>query len=163
MFLLQVGFWDVVGDCVQIFLCFLILIYFIRNRKRQRQQLSRRTINTEEKSFNEQVRTRTVQQQIELSFVNIWESLTAERENLMCLLGDNHNNSADVGVSRMRSISPAPDNPANLRITDENAEGYRHPGKIRKFSLEGMSARNISDKLKIPLSEVELILSLQKE
>lgn len=163
MFLLEVGFWEVAGDCVQIILCLLILLFFIRNRKKQKQQLPRQTIKNVEKSFNEQVFTQTVQQQIEQAFANIMEGLAAERDNLKRLLGDDHSNRANEGVSRMGSLCGKPHNPLNRRIPAKTADSDQRLEKILKFSLKGMSARKISDELKVPLSEVELVLSLQKE
>ena len=155
-------FWDIAGDCLQIILCLLILFFFIRNRLNQKRSVSKETIKDVGKSFNEQVITQTVQQQIDQAFTNITESLTVERENLESVLGLNHESSEDVAISKMQSISQRPNSLVSRRIYDETAGSDRRHEKILKFSARGLSARKISDELKIPMSEVELILSLQK-
>jgi hypothetical protein len=53
--------------------------------------------------------------------------------------------------------------PVKNPVSGETASGDQRHEKIRKFSARGLSARKISNELKIPLNEVELVLSLQQK
>lgn len=156
-------FWDVAGDCLQIILCLFALFFFIRIWLNQKRSVSKETVKNVGKSFNEQVFTQTVQQQIDQAFTNIMESLTVERKNLESVLGLNHVSSEDVGMAKKQSISQMPNSLVNSRVSDETVGDSRQNEKIHKYAAKGLSARKISDELRIPISEVELILSLEKK
>lgn len=156
-------FWDIAGDLVQIILCLLILFFFIRNRQNQKKIKATSTVKQLGKSFNQQVFTQAVQQQIDQIFSNIIENLAVERGNLERILRLKHQKKDDSSISNKASIFRMRHDPESQRISDKTAGGDQRHEKIRNFSARGLSARKISDKLKIPLNEVELILSLQKK
>lgn len=156
-------FWDIVGDLVQISLCLLILFFFIKNRQNQKSAGSKQTVKQQGENFNQQVFTQAVQQQIDQTFSNIMESVAAERGSLESILGLKNQNSDDANISNKRSIFRMRHHPGSQRISDDTASDDQRNETIRKFSAKGLSARKISDELKIPLNEVELILSLQKK
>ena len=156
-------FWDIAGDLVQIFLCLTILFFFIRNRHNQKITRSKKTINQPGESFNQQVFTQAVEQQIDQTFTNIMESLTAERDNLESLLGIKHQTGKDAEASNQRSGSRMRQHPVKNPVSRDLASDDQRHEKIRKFSARGLSARKISNELKIPLNEVELVLSLQQK
>ena len=49
------------------------------------------------------------------------------------------------------------------KVSDEKVGDSRQNEKIHKYAAKGLSVRKISDELRIPISEVELILSLEKK
>lgn len=156
-------FWDTAGDLVQIILCLFILFFFIRNRRYQKKHTAAQTVKQLGKSFNQQVFTQAVQQQIDQIFSNIIENLAVERGNLERMLRLNHQDGDGSIILNKKSIFRTRHDPGSQRISDKTAAGDQRHEKIRKFSARGLSARKISDELKIPLNEVELILSLQKK
>jgi hypothetical protein len=52
---------------------------------------------------------------------------------------------------------------ANQRLTDDRIGSAGRHDKIRKLAAKGLTTRNISKELKISMSEVELILSLEEK
>ena len=88
-------------------------------------------------------------------------NLAAERENLMSVLGLNRESLGKDSIFQMESFKQMAAEPLARESSVEGAGGETPRDKIRKYSAGGLSARKISDELKVPLSEVELILSLQ--
>ena len=163
MVLQGLHFWDVAGDLAQILLCLLILGFFIKNRQNQRNKGLKNTIRQTGKSFDQQVFTQAVQQQIDQTFTNIMESLTLERGNLESKLGLQHQSATDADDSKKRSVFRMKHHTVKNPVPGETAAGDQRHEKIKKFAARGLSARKISDDLKIPLNEVEFVLSLQKK
>jgi len=155
-------FWDMAGDGLQIFLYLTILFYFIKNRAIHKKYAVSKTKNGTGKSFNAQVLNITVQQQVHQAFTNIIEIIAAERNGLESMLGHNPPSSEDDDISKVQSNSQLPNSHDNHRIPDHLTGSVGRHDKVREFSTKGLSARKISEELKIPLSEVELVLSLQK-
>ncbi len=153
--------WDTAGDCAQILLCLVILVFFIKNRLNQKRSASGRTANVKTASFSEHVHAQGIQQHIEQSFANMTANLAAERENLMSVLGLNRESLEKDSIFRMQTFKQMAAKPLARQSSVEGASDETPRDKIRKYSARGLSARKISDELKVPLSEVELILSLQ--
>jgi len=155
-------FWDIAGDGLQIFLYLLMLGFYIKNRAIHKKYTVNRTRKGSRRSFNAHVFNITVQQQVNQAFANIFETIAAERNGLRNVLGINALSSEDKYISKMQSNSHLPKRYDNSRISDDrNGKAGRHD-KVRKLLAKGLSARKISDGLKIAMSEVELILSLQE-
>ena len=90
-------------------------------------------------------------------------TIAAERDDLERALGLNPLSNQDDVSSKVKSNSQRPPNPDSHRLSDERTEGARRHETIRKFAAKGLNVRKISEALKIPLSEVELVLSLQEK
>ena len=116
-----------------------------------------------EQSFNAHVFNITVQQQVNQAFTNIIGTIVTERNGLESVLGPNPLSSEDDDISKVQSNSQFPHSPDNHRISDDRTASTGRHDKVRKFSAKGLNARKISEELKIPMSEVELVLSLQKK
>ena len=155
-------FWDMAGDGLQIFLYFMIVFFFIKNRAIHKKYAVSKTKNGAEQSFKAQVFNITVQQQVNQAFANIIETVAAERNCLKSVLGVNPLSSEGDDSSKVQSNSQLPNSHDKNPISDDqNGSAGRHD-IVRKFSAKGLSVRKISEELKFPISEVELILSLQK-
>jgi hypothetical protein len=155
-------FWVIASDGLQILLYLLILGFYTKNRAIHKKYTVNRTRNGGRQSFNAHVFNITVQQQVNQAFTNIIETIAAERNGLKSVLGLNALSSEDKQISKMQSNSQLPKRYDNHRISDDRiARAGRHE-KVRKLLAKGLSARKISEGLKIPMSEVELILSLQE-
>ena len=156
-------FWDIASDGFQIFLCLLIIGFFIKNRAIHKKYAVNKSKNGVGQSFNAHVFNITVQQQVNQAFSNIIGTIAAERNGLESVLGPNSLSSEVNNISTVQSNSQLPLSPDNHRVSDDrNVSAGRHD-KVRKFSAKGLNARKISEELKIPMGEVELILSLQKK
>jgi len=155
--------WDIAIDGFQILLCLLILGFYIKNRVITKKCMVNRTNKSAAQSFNAHVFTITVQQQVNQAFNKILETIAAERNVLESLLGLNPLRNEDGTIStKLPSNSKLPISHDNDRIFDDRSINPERYDKVRKFSAKGLSARKISEELKIPMGAVELILSLQK-
>lgn len=155
-------FWDIAGDGFQILLCLLILGFFIKNRVIHQKFEVNKSKNDIGQNFNAHVFNITVQQQVNQAFSNIIGTIAAERNGLESVLGPNSLSSEDDNILKVQSNSQLPHSPDNDRVSDDRIASAGRHDKVRKFSAKGLNARKISEELKIPISEVELVLSLQK-
>jgi hypothetical protein len=156
-------YWEVAVDGIQIFLCILILFFLIRNRRKKWQPDSLEVKSESGRSFNLQVFSQTINQQIELAFSNILESVAVERRNLDNVLQSNQfDKAASIPAVIQRPLEPSKTDAALLR-SKETASMGDHLARIQKLAARGMSAKQIADELKTPRGEVELILRLQPE
>jgi hypothetical protein len=156
-------FWDHAGNGFQIILFLLILCLYIRNRAIHKKYAVSQTNHHSGKSFNAHVFNLAVQQQVNQIFSNIIETIAAERNGLESVLGLNPLNSQNEDSSKLNSDSRLQNPHDDHRISDDrNKRAARHE-KIRKLAAKGLSTTKISKGLKIPMSEVELVLSLPKK
>ena len=156
-------FWDIVSDGFQIILCMLILCFYIKNRSIYKKFAVKKIINGAGQSFNTHVFNTTVQQLVNQAFTNIIDTIAAERTGLESVLEQNPLGSEDDDISMVQSNSKIPNSHDNHPISDDRGEIAGRHDRVKRLSAKGMNARRISGKLKIPLAEVELILSLQKK
>ena len=156
-------FWDIAGDGLQILLYLLMLGFYIKNRAIHKRYAVNRTKNGRRQSFNAQVFNITVEQQVNQAFTNIIETIAAERNGLKSVLGLNTLSTEDKHLSKMQSNSQLPKRYDNRRIVDDRIGRAGRHDKVRKLIAKGLSVRKISEGLKIPMGEVELILSLQRK
>jgi hypothetical protein len=156
-------YWEVAVDGLQIFLCILILFFLILNRRKKLQPDSLEVKPEFGRSFNLQVFSQTINQQIELAFSNILESVAVERRNLDKILQSNKfDKVTSFPAATQRPLEEYKTDAALLR-SKETANMSEHLARIQKLAARGMSAKQIAEELKTPRGEVELILRLQPE
>ncbi len=156
-------FWEVAGDGFQILLCLLVLGFFFRNRSIQRKYEGVNIKNGTGHSFNTQILNLSVEQQINQAFANIIKAISEERKGLDRILGFIPPNHEDGHISMVPAKSLPPKSDGKYRVSnDQTARAGRHDN-VRKLAGKGLNARKISKVLKIPISEIELILSLQEK
>lgn len=154
--------WEVAVDGVQIFLCLLIIFFLIRNLRRSRKPDWVNPLGESGRDFNLQVFSQTIAQQVELAFANIMEAAAIERRNLEKFLQIDQLHHTNHSSPRIRPPS-VPSHRDDTWQRDKTTAGKdERRARIQKLATRGMSAKQISEELKTPLGEVELILSLQK-
>jgi hypothetical protein len=142
--------WETVIDGIQIFLMLVILILFFRYRILGNQKVFN-TIRTDVgPSFNSEIFAQTMQQQLEQAFINIIASARVEISHLEQLLR----------AGQMQVEKPWESDLQPLIRSDSAAWPDRHQ-HIEMLAGKGMSIQHISEELKIPQAEIELILSLK--
>ena len=156
-------FWDLAGNGFQILLFLMILGLYIKNRAIHKKYAVNKTKPGSGKNFNAHIFNIAVQQQVNQIFTNIIETIAAERNGLESVLGLNPLNNENDGISKVNSDSRLLHRHHNHRISEDRVGRAERDEKIRKFAAKGLSAGKISEGLKIPMSEVELVLSLQKK
>lgn len=154
-------YWDVAIDGIQIILCLLILLFLIRKRSKNRQSALEEAIRESGQSFNVQIFSQTLKQQVDQAFANIAYKIAVEQRHLdKLLLINGHGNEAD-GISEYQSRLHRSAGQEISPIASDASDSDPLHEQIEKLAVKGLSARQISEELKTPLGEVELVLSLR--
>ena len=153
-------YWDVAIDGIQIILCLLILLFLIRSRKKSRESTLDKAIRESGQSFNVQIFTQTLKQQVDQALANIAEAIAVEQRNLDQVLPVNGHGSQAYGISQYPSGLHRPVAQDIAPIVSDGSGSDQLHEQIQKLALKGLTARQISEELKTPLGEVELVLSL---
>ena len=104
----------------------------------------------------------TLQQLIYRAFTNIIDTITTERIGLEKILEYHANPDFDEEMNSSPSNLQQSIKNVKQHSTQDNVELKIRENKIRKFSSKGLNPQKISETLKIPLNEVELILNLDE-
>ena len=155
--------WEIIIDGVQIFLCLLILFYLFRNRNKKKDRVLKNAGSELGRDFNAHVLTQTIKQQVDRAFTSIIDTIAAEQERLERALQYGHLNDDAWDISEFHLRSRLCDRNENLRKSDFTDVRDKRYERIQELATGGMSTRQISEELKAPLGEVELILSLSSE
>ena len=154
--------WEVAVDGIQILLCLVILFFLVRNNRHKMKPGMMNPKRESDQDFNLQVFSQAINQQVETAFTNILEVVANERRNLDKVLQFQPVNPADHSIAENRPQAfPAHRRGSFQHVKETTGSGERQV-RIQKLASRGMSTKQISEELKTPLGEVELILSLQK-
>ena len=154
--------WEFVVDGFQIFLCLTIIFFLIRNHRRRLKSDQEDSGQVFGQDFNMQVFSQTINQQVELAFNNIQNTLDHERRNiekLMQLQQDKSHEQPSPEI--MPALAPTHSRGAT-QSPDKSVDRSTRQTRIRKMTARGMSPKQIADELKTPLGEIELILNMQR-
>ena len=151
--------WELVLDGVQIFLCVVILFFLIRNRIRHKRLILNTSLNDETTDFSSEIRIQHLKQATEQTFDAIADVLRQQRLALQKYY-EPQKRHLEAQVSDlappagMNSVSPSDEQ------RDVDAAEFN---EIFRLSEKGLSTREISQRVKMPRGEVELVLRLNKE
>ena len=162
MELLQVGFWGVLLSITATCLWGGTMLYFIINRVKGKRTNIKISKMRNQKNFNEEVFSQLIKQQSEKSFERISRTIKNERQLLTELIENgelkkvrNHLKSKRIAKPEPKSLQankkPFPGKPAR----DDYA-------KVLNLADQGMTVRKISEIVKIPKGEIEMLITLRK-
>ena len=154
-------YWDIAVDGIQIILCLLILLFLIRNRRKHKSSALEEAIRESGSSFNVQVLSQTIKQQIDRAFANITDAMAVERLDLESLLPFSRQENETFRISGYPSPSQRTNSHAISSVSNGMSQIDELHQRIKELAAKGMNARQISEELKTPLGEIELILSLK--
>ena len=153
--------WDVAIDGIQIILCLLILVLTIRSRRKHRQSALQNAIRESGQNFNAQIVAQALKQQVDQALANIVETIAVEQRNLDKVLTiSNHGHEAHGSEEYKFHLHRTPDLAISAIESEASGSDQLHE-QIQNLAVKGKSAREISEELKTPLGEVELVLSLR--
>jgi hypothetical protein len=132
----------------------------IRSRRKHRQSTLRDAIRESGQNFNAQIITQALKQQVDQALANIVETIAVEQRNLDKVLTVSATGNETYGGALYKAHVHLPTDPANSAIESEASGSDQLHEQIQKLAVKGKSAREISEELKTPLGEVELVLSL---
>ena len=154
--------WEVAVDGIQILLCLLILFFLVRNHRHKMKPDMMNSKRGSGQDFNLQVFSQAINQQVGIAFRNILEVVANERQNLDKVLQFHPFNHADHSTPEIRPQAFPSQRDGSFQDVKETKGSGERQTRIQKLANRGMSTKQISEELKTPLGEVELILSLQK-
>ena len=108
-----------------------------------------------------QVLRQTIRQQIDQAFANITDTMAAERLKLERLLSSSRQDRESFHIFDSPSPLHLSNSPEISSVSDGMSQLDELHQQIQKLAGKGLNARQISEELKTPLGEVELILSLK--
>jgi len=156
--------WEVALDGFQIFLCCLILVFLVCNRKKSKLIKMKSSANANAGGFNTEIRIQSIKQQADQIFDTILNSINREKQNLERLFEASL--AADMSKTAQLRITGAVHSPqyGEARFTmgqhEPTAETHQ---LIETLAARGMGAGEIASQLKVPLAEVELLLKIKKD
>lgn len=154
-------YWGIAIDGIQIVLCLLILVFLIRSRKKSRESARDKAIRESGPSFNVHIFAQTLKQQVDQALANIAETIAVEQRELDKVLSIKGHGSQAYGSSQYPSGLHRPVAQEIAPIAGDASGSDLLHEQIQKLAVKGRSARQISEELKTPLGEVELVLSLR--
>jgi hypothetical protein len=155
-------YWGAVSDGIQIILGLLILLVLIRNRRKFKQSLLEKALPESGQNFNVQVFSQTIKQQLDQAFANITRTIAVEQTNLDRVLSASRSHRGTPPMADLYDPVSMPEPVEISWISGQSANRNDPHEQTLKLAGEGLTARQISDKLKIPIGDVELILSLKE-
>lgn len=155
-------YWDVAIDGIQIVLCLLILVVLIRYRKKNREFRPDKAIQESGSSFNVQLFIQSLKQQVDQAFANVAATVDAEQCKLDKVLSTGDSGDRGYDMAQYQTGLQRPADPEIFPLAGDASGSDPLHEQIQKLSLKGMSTRQISEELKTPLGEVELVLSLRE-
>ncbi|CAB1078152.1 hypothetical protein D1AOALGA4SA_5916 [Olavius algarvensis Delta 1 endosymbiont] len=155
--------WDVAIDGIQIFLCILILGVLIRNGRRNRESARDIAIGESGPNFNAQMFAQSLRQQVDEAFANIAKTIALEQGKLEKTLPTTAGGIRGHALARHACGKHRPDEPPVAPAADGGPDRDPLLDKIRQLASKGQTAGQISEEVKVPLGEVELVLSLRAE
>ena len=155
-------YWDVAIDGIQIVLCFLILVVLIRYRKKNREFSPDKANRESGPNFNVQLFTQSLKQQVDQAFANVAATVDVEQRKLDKVLSISDSGGRGYDMAQYQTGLPRPVNPEVLPLSGDASGSEPLHEQIHKLAVKGMSTRHISEELKTPLGEVELVLSLRE-
>jgi hypothetical protein len=150
--------WDMVSAVFQLALCAAILGAWLRQRIRRR-SATRGASSASPPAFSMEVMLQSIRLQTEHALLNILSTVEAERDKLQHAL-------AGAGAlhpaAEPETAGPAAV-PVAFRWGDAEAEeqrGNRYAG-LNGLAEQGLSPRQIADRLNVPAGEIELALKMR--
>lgn len=150
--------WDLLGGGFQIALCAGVLFSWFRRwiRRRSGPHAEPGALNPE---FSREVFLQTIRQETEHAMQTILTAVETERNRLQRALED----AGASSVSTETEIGTSAEAPVVFRWGDRDHDGSglnRYDG-LEQFIEQGLSSRQIADRMKLPAGEIELAMKLR--
>jgi len=150
--------WDLLGGGFQIALCAGVLFSWVRRRIRSRSG-SHAEPGVLAPVFSREVFLQTIRQETEHAMQTILTAVETERNRLQRALED----AGASSVSTETEIGTSVEAPVVFRWGDRNHEdtGPNRYDGLEKFIEQGLSSRQIADRMNLPAGEIELAMKLR--
>lgn len=159
MALHTLNFWEIALDATQIGLCGLILLFLIRNRIKFKRLILNAPAAEKSQNLNTEFVVEAVRQQTELAFNHILETIDKERQTLSAYF---ELRETQLAPGLLKSASSGRIEPISSSEASEPDAADAIYSEIESLADQGLSLADISEKLKVPRGEVDLVLKLKR-
>lgn len=159
MALHTLNFWEIALDATQIGLCGLILLFLIRNRVKFKRLILNKPAAEKSQNFNTEFVVEAVRQQTELAFNHILETIDKERQTLSAYF---ELRETQLAPGLLKSASSGRIEPISSSEASEPDAADAIYSEIESLADQGLNLADISEKLKVPRGEVDLVLKLKR-
>ena len=159
MALPTLNFWEIALDATQIGLCGLILLFLIRNRMKFKRLILNTPAAGKSQNFNTEFVVEAVRQQTELAFNHILETIDKEHQTLRAYF---ELRETQLAPGLLKSASSGRIEPISSSEASETNAADVIYSEIESLADQGLSLADISEKLKVPRGEVDLVLKLKR-
>ena len=159
MALYALNFWEIALDATQIGLCGLILLFLIRNGVKFKRLILNKPAAGKSQNFNTEFVVEAVRQQTELAFNHILETIDKERQTLRAYF---ELRETQLAPGLLKSASSGRIEPISSSEASETDAADAIYSEIESLADQGLNLADISEKLKVPRGEVDLVLKLKR-
>jgi hypothetical protein len=156
--------WEVALDGFQVFLCCLILVFLVSNRRRSKLIDMKLPLNENAAEFYTEVMLQSIKQQADQIFDSILSSINREKQNLARLFEAIQVESRSKTVKfNLAEAAPSPlysETRFTMGRHQSSADAHQ---MIETLAVQGIGAAEIASHLKVPLAEVEFLLKIKKD
>jgi hypothetical protein len=156
--------WEVVCNTVQIALCSVILLFLVRNKLKAKRFPAEGERHDHAIPFTQQIRLQSMRQQTELALEAILKTVQAEQLRLQLAF-----DGADTCLPGAGATADAPNaDHLPFRFGQDDIPSVSAGSSVGRYAgvyglaAEGLNARQIAERLRLPGGEVELALKLQQ-
>jgi len=148
-----------------IFLWGVTMLYLFKKKRNKAKGNKNNRVNINNRKFDEEVYAQLVRQQSEKAFRNIHSTIKRERDLLSELIerGEFKKIKKQVAVKKMRKTKKTsiPSNKIKkIRHKNNSRDKY---SEVIKLADAGMPLYKISERVKIPKGEIEILIKLRKK
>ena len=160
----RIELWGVLLNIVGICLWGITMLYFVRNKGKGAQEMFKKNANNNMKPFDEEMFAQMVNQESKRSFKSISDAFVRERQILCEFLEKGE-------LLKAKNLLFRPSSYEAKRITfQQTIKNPHHKAKAGEVYTEvvrladlGMTTKKITEMVKIPKGEIELIIKLRKK
>lgn len=158
MELQALNFWEIALDIIQICLCGFVILFLILNRIKFRQLILRAPSEKPSRHAHSDFVIEAIRQQTELAFGHIAETIEKERQVLDAYFDKRDQQIAPAILTPVTATPPDQHSGGDAPEADPAGEIY---SEIERLADQGLSLTDISERLKVPQGEVDLVLKLK--
>ncbi len=151
MIYLTIEFWELALDVIGLSLCGITILYLIRNKSKYNQSLLKESGKGNSNNFNEEAPAQLVKQESAGSFRTISNAIEKER---MVLHNLNPLSAEEPKLVQEDSYNKKSSGSGDLARNEYD--------EVSRLADLGLSVKKISERAKIPMGEIELIVKLKE-
>ncbi len=148
-----------------IFLWGITILYLLKNKREKEKDEKKNRYIMNNRNFDEEIYAQLVRQQSEKAFRNIHSTIKRERHLLSQLIdsGEFKKAKKQVAVKKTRKTKKSPVPANKVKKIHRKKNSRDRYAEVIKLADAGMTMNKISEKIKIPKGEIDILIKLRKK